>query len=123
MTPQVTPAAKAPAKEAGAGAHPVKDGAPPGLFTALLGAATTAAGPPGHAPTPARTAHAEGTPAEGDSSGHTDSQTTLTPMPAPATAVAAPAPALPAAPAPKRAAGGPAVRHAAAPGGRVAAMH
>ena len=76
----------------------MKGGAPPGLFTALLGAAAMAAGPPGHAPTSARTAHAEGTPAEGDSSGHTDSHTTPSPMPTPAAPVAVPA--APAAPLP-----------------------
>ncbi|HEX2587434.1 MAG TPA: flagellar hook-length control protein FliK [Gaiellales bacterium] len=118
MTPQVTPAAPAPPKGTGAGAHPVKGGAPPGLFTALLGAAATAAGPPGLAPTPARTAHAEGTPAEGDSSGHTDSHTTPSPMPALVAAAAVP-PAHPAAvPAPAHHTEG---RAAAAPAGETTA--
>jgi flagellar hook-length control protein FliK len=69
MSEQI-PALPPPARTDGASARPAKDGdAPPGGFAEVLGAAETATSPPTPSTRPARTAHAEGTKAEGDSSG------------------------------------------------------
>jgi len=68
---QQIPALPPPARADGPSARPSKDGdAPPGGFAEVLGAAETATSPPTPGTRPARTAHAEGTKAEGDSSGH-----------------------------------------------------
>ena len=68
---QQIPALPPPARADGPSARPSKDGdAPPGGFAEVLGAAETATSPPTPGTRPARTAHAERTKAEGDSSGH-----------------------------------------------------
>jgi flagellar hook-length control protein FliK len=67
---QQIPALPPPARADGPSGRPFKDGdAPPGGFAEVLGAAETATSPPTPGTRPARTAHAEGTKAEGDSSG------------------------------------------------------
>ena len=70
----------APAKAPGAAAPPKDGDGPPNAFAEALGAAQTADSPPSKSE-PARTAHAEGTKAEGDSSGRKRKATHAAPEP------------------------------------------